>query len=268
MLPILSSSELRRITGNIKEGLNEIEVSLDLGLSRTKIRLDKKGFFLNNLLIKIPKIREKDKSCYVVNENKLEKVQFFSEETNNMYKLIPTSFRPILKISGTSMHKKEFVDRIKKDRLNGKVLDSGTGIGYTAIAAAKTAEEVITIEADKNVIEIAKLNPYSQELFNNKKIKLSIEDLIQHIKKFKREEFDYLIFDAGNKKDFGNFFSLENYKEAYRILKNKGRLYNYIPKHQIKRGRDFSSEIINRIKQAGFKIIEKNKEDSYVVAQK
>ena len=53
---------------------------------------------------------------------------------------------------------------------------------------------------------------------------------------------------------------------AFRVLKNRGKLYHYLPDIHKERGRDFKAEIISRLKQAGFKKIEKF--DSYVVASK
>lgn len=268
MLPVLSSKELRKINECIKENLSEMEVSLDLGLTKTKIKLNKKGFYVGNKLIEIPKIREDDNSCYVVINNKLKKIQFFSPETRSLYKLIPTKYRPILQISGTSMHKKEFVERIKRDKLGGKVLDAGTGLGYTAIAASRTANYVITVERDGTVIEIAKLNPYSQDLFIRKNIRMIKGDILEVIKKFKDCEFDFIIFDAGTPKASGEFFSLNNYKEACRVLKKNGKLYHYLPRHHIERGRDFGAEVIKRMKIAGFSIVERNVKDSYAIFQR
>ena len=266
MFPIISSRELREIIKAIDQNLTEITISLDLGLTKTKSELKKEGFFVENKLIKIKNIKDDDKSCYLINNNELEKVQYFAD--GKLYKLIPTEFRPILQISGTSMHKKEFLDKLQRDKLQGKGLDSGTGLGYSSIVASKTANEIITIEIDKNVIEIAKLNPYSNELFTNSRIKRKIGDLTEEIKKFKDKEFDFIVFDAGTVKGSEQFFSLENYKQAFRVLKEKGRLYHYLPKHQIKRGRDFASEIISRLKKAGFKKIFRNKGESYIIASK
>ncbi len=266
MLPIISSRDLRNINEATEKGLTEIEVSLDLGLTNTKINLDKKGFYINKQLIKPKKIKETDKSCYIINNGSLEKVQYFVD--NRLYKLIPTNYRPILKISGTSMHKKEFLDNLGRDKLHGKVLDSGTGLGYSSIITSRTAEDIITVEIDRNVIEIAKLNPYSQELFTNKNMKLIIGNIVEQIKKFNDKEFGNIIFDAGTVKGSEEFFSLNNYKEAFRVLKNRGKLYHYLPKHQIKRGRDFASEIISRLKKAGFKRVYRHKEGSYVIALK
>ncbi|MBS3171739.1 hypothetical protein J4449_03965, partial [Candidatus Woesearchaeota archaeon] len=86
MLPIISSRDLRNINEATEKGLTEIEVSLDLGLTNTKINLDKKGFYINKQLIKPKKIKETDKSCYIINNGSLEKVQYFVD--NRLYKLI------------------------------------------------------------------------------------------------------------------------------------------------------------------------------------
>jgi predicted methyltransferase len=265
---ILSSKELHRMQDAIAAGEKELEASLDLGLTKTNVKLYSKGFLFGKKKLEFPRLREGDNDAYLLTKSNLGKVQFFSPETNLLYKLIPTSFRPILQCSGTSMHKKEFVERVEADKLTGKVLDAGTGLGYTAISAAKTAEEVVTIEKDKNVLEVAKLNPYSQELFINTKIKRSIGNIVQKITTFSDEEFDFVIFDAGTPKSSDDFFSLKNYQQAYRVLKRNGKLYHYLPKHHIHKGRDFGGEAIERMRRAGFKLIERKVEESYVVMGK
>jgi len=268
MYPILSSQELRNIDRAIKVNLKEIETSIDLGITKTILKISKDGFFIGHDLIKQIKIRDDDQSCYIVLDKALVKVQFMSEDTGFIYKLIPTSFRPILQTSGTSMHKRAFVDRVTADKLTGKVLDAGTGLGYTAIEAAKTADTVTTIEIDPGIIDIAKLNPYSQDLFNKKNIMLVMGDLAGMFGDFKDGEFDFLILDVGNQKIFADFFSGENYRSAFRILKTGGKMYHYIPRLQVTHGRDFAAEVMKRIKAAGFSSIERNEKDSYVVATK
>ncbi len=268
MQAILSSKELRRMQEVINAGEKEIEASLDLGLTKINVKLYSQGFTIGKKKIEFPRLRERDNDAYLLVKNKLEKVQFFSPETNMLYKLIPTSFRPILQCSGTSMHKKEFVERVEADKLTGKVLDAGTGLGYTTIAAAKTAEEVITIEKDKNVILMAKYNPYSQELFSGKNIKRLMGNIVQKITAFPDGEFDFVIFDAGTPKSSDDFFSLKNYQQAERVLKRNGKLYHYLPKHHLQRGRDFGGEAIERMRRAGFKLIERKVEESYVVVGK
>jgi len=93
-------------------------------------------------------------------------VKLFDKKTNKFYKLIPTSTWPTLEISGIHMHRIKDVDpktdtelKIKSlGKIYGKILDICTGLGYTAILAArkKSVEKVVTIEKDENVIKIAK----------------------------------------------------------------------------------------------------------------
>jgi len=265
---IISSRDLRRVQDAIKLGKKEIVVSLDIGITKEKVMLDNKGFIYKGKTIEIPKIRDDEDSCFFINDGKLQKLQFFSHKTNQLYKLVPTSHRPILKVSGTTMHKKEFVERIAEERLRGDVLDSGTGLGYTAIAAAKTADSVTTVEIDEEVIFMARLNPYSKDLFENKKIRIIIGDISEEIKKFRTSSFDNIIFDAGTPKSSGDFFSLKNYIEAFRVLKKNGRMYHYLPRHHIKRGRDFGREVIRRIVKAGFRLNERNIDGSYAIFER
>ena len=266
--PILSSQQLREINQAIQDEKDYIELSFDLNYSgkKEKVMLFEKGIILKENKIEIPEIKVKDKSCYLILEDTLERTQYFSG--NGIYKLIPTSFRPILQISGTSMHKQAFVERIESEKLQGKVLDSGTGLGYTAIAASETAKKVVTIEFDKMVCDIQKINPYSQKLFINEKIKLIQGDLTQAIRNFQEKEFDSIVLDGGTPKSSGHFFSLENYQQVFRILKNNSKLYHYVPNPHIHRGKDFAERIMRLLKKAGFSVLERNKEGSYLIAEK
>ncbi|VVB80376.1 Polyamine aminopropyltransferase [uncultured archaeon] len=266
--PILSSESLRMILNAIAEGKSEISVSFDLDFSakKEKLKLSENGIIFNGKEVEVPKIRDDDKSCYLILEDVFEKVQYSSG--GGVYKLIPTSFRPILQISGTSMHKQSFIERIEKDKLFGRILDSGTGLGYTAIAASKTASKIITIEIDEMVREIQKINPYSQELFDNKRVELVHGDLVEEIKKFRNMEFNFIILDGGTPRSSGEFFSQENYNQAFRVLKFGGRLYHYVPNYHTNRGVDFAARISSYLKKAGFKKVVRDEEGSYLVAWK
>ena len=268
MQHILSSEAIRKIHRAIKERKKEIIVSLDLGKTRAKILLTEESPVINKQSIMLPKVRDKDKSCYLIKREIVEKMQYSSPETGEFYKLIPTSGRPLLQISGTSMHKQPFVERIAREKLKGNVLDAGTGLGYTAMEAAKTAKQVTTIERDPTVIELQKLNPWSQELFTRKNITCLEGDAPQLIKNVDKESFDNIIYDAGTPRSSGTFFSTENYAETFRILKRKGKIYHYIPRPQVKQGRDFAQEVIRRLEGLGFELLERNERECYVIMQK
>ncbi len=182
---------------------------------------------------------------------------------NFTYQLAPTSFRPILRISATQMHKKPFLDRLEKERITGRVLDGGTGLGYSAIVASMTADEVITIEWDPNVIEMATYNPHSAKLFEGENIRLIQGDITVEIQKFADRYFDNIIQDGGMPKSSGGFFSQSHAHQLYRVLKRGGRLFFYLPKKGIKSGRDFGMEQVKRMRKAGFRLIERDIDGSY-----
>ena len=268
MLPILSSDSIRKIQQAMKNKRKEVAVSLDLGKTIIKIPVIEEGPLIEGNTIRLPKVRDKDKSCYLIKGKSIEKMQYMSEVTGEFYKLIPTSGRPLLQISGTSMHKQPFVERIEKEQLRGNVLDAGTGLGYTAMIAAKTAKQVITIEHDPTVIELQKLSPWSQELFTRKNITRLEGEAPNFIKNFDKESFDNVIYDAGTPRSSGLFFSTEHYAETYHVLKRNGKLYHYLPRPQIEQGRDFAKAIIERLEELRFRLLERNEKDCYIIMQK
>ena len=268
MQPILSSEIIRKIQHALKLGKKEINVSLDLGKTTTKLQLTEEGPLVEGNIIPLQKVRDKDKSCYIIKGKIAEKMQYSSPETGEFYKLIPTSGRPLLQISGTSMHKQPFVERIAKEQLRGNVLDAGTGLGYTALEAAKTAKRVTTIEHDPTVIELQKLSPWSQELFTRKNITILEGDVTLFVKNAQRESFDNVIYDAGTPRSSGLFFSTEHYAETYRALKRNGKLYHYLPRPQVEQGRDFAKAVIARLEELRFTLLERNEKDCYIIVQK
>lgn len=68
--------------------------------------------------------------------------------------------------------------------VKGRILDTCMGLGYIAIIASKKAREVITVEKDLNVIEIGRINPWSEELYSRKNIDIIEGDISKEIKKF------------------------------------------------------------------------------------
>lgn len=265
-VPVLTNKSLAILKEHLgTEG--DIEVSLDLGISTTKVTIRKDQVILpSGESFTIPdSFDPKDNLCYFIQEGQVYPIQMFDQERNFSYQLAPTSYRPILRISATQMHKKPFLDRLEKENLDGKILDGGTGLGYSAIIAAKTADHVITIEWDPNVIEIATYNPHSAPLFELPNITLIHGDITEEIKKFEAKSFNNIIQDGGMPKSSGGFFSQSHAHQLYRVLKRGGKLYFYLPKKGIKKGRDFGMEQVRRMRNAGFTLIERDLEGSYAI---
>ena len=273
---ILTFKEINDLKKSLAEKKKEIDISLDLGISKSKIKLVRNlVLFPDGNKVDLSDIgRIDERSCYLVTKNKLVKIQTFSRETNKHYKLVPTKDWPTITISGVPMHQKTRItprqDTIEKTsfKINGKILDTCTGLGYTAILASKKAEKVITIEHDDNVLEITKLNPYSKELFTSKNIELKRGDIRDIIKRFKKNEFDFIIHDPPTFKLAGELYGREFYRQLYRVLKVNGELFHYTGRGGVSKGRSFIDEVIIRLKEVGFRDIKKVMNEQAVICKK
>jgi len=197
----------------------------------------------------------------------MNEIKFFDEKTKKFYKLVKTKTWPTLEISGIHMHRIKGVDpkldsilKVKSlGIIYGKILDTCTGLGYTAILAARKrkVEKVFTIEKDENVIKIAKLNPFSKELFENPKICLIEGDVFQEIKKFPDKFFDFIIHDPPRISLAPELYSKEFYSQLFRVLKNSGKIFHYVGKAGKIQGKNYLKGIIERLRKVGFKKIKK-----------
>ncbi|MBU5689638.1 MAG: RsmD family RNA methyltransferase [Candidatus Aenigmatarchaeota archaeon] len=190
----------------------------------------------------------------------MENIQFYSEETRKFYKLVETETWPTVVISGIRMHRTDKIDpktdtilKLKAiGKIKGKVLDTCCGLGYTSILASRYAYQVFTFEKDKNMIKIAKLNKHSSDLFSKNNVFLSINDSFAAVKSLKNSFFDFIIHDPPRFSFAPELYSLEFYKELYRILKPQGKLYHYTGSPGSKNGKNLPKGIINRLLLAGF----------------
>lgn len=136
------------------------------------------------------------------------------------------------------------------------VLDVCTGLGYSAIACTKAgAEKVCTIEKDESVLEIAKQNPFSKELFSNPKIEIINNDAVEALPDFPDGFFDCILHDPPRLSHAGELYSLEFYKQLYRILKKGGRLFHYTGTPGAARGKNIPKGVKQRLMEAGFEKI-------------
>lgn len=205
-------------------------------------------------------------------------IKFYSDKTRKFYRLVKTETWPYLEISGIRMHRADAVDpktdatlKIRSlGRIYGTVLDCCTGLGYTAILAArnKSVKKVITIEKDENVILIAKQNPYSRELFENEKIKLIIGDVLHETQKFDDEYFNFIIHDPPRISIAPELYSLKFYKQLFRILKRNGKILHYIGRPGIRQGKRYTKGIIKRLRLAGFSRIKKDDRSLSLIIKK
>ncbi len=195
----------------------------------------------------------------------------------HFYKLVPT-IPPTIEINGIRMHRTKGTNPLQdtrskvnavKPREGETVLDTCMGLGYTAIEASKRGAYVITIEKDPNVIELARINPWSRELFTGGKIQVIQGDAFEVVKRFNDETFDVIIHDPPRFSLAGQLYAEEFYRELFRILKPGGRLFHYVgnPGKRYRR-KDLQKGVMERLRRAGFVEVKRVEEALGVVAKK
>jgi predicted methyltransferase len=279
-LIVLSKRQADGLLNARKIGMDTISVTPDLGLTKCEIKLGEEGIcFPDDQWLgwdEVMRIRGSDVGCFILEEGMLRKIQTFSEHTNRPVSLMPTDRAPTLLVAGFPMHRIKGTDPYR-DTLTkieaispviGRVLDTATGLGYTAIEAAKTAEAVITIEIDPAVLEVARLNPWSKNLFGNPKIEQIIGDSFEIIQGFKNESFSRIIHDPPTLSLAGELYSQAFYHQLYRVLERGGRLFHYIGDLESRTGKRVVRRAVERLGEAGFKRIRRRSKAFGVIAGK
>ncbi len=136
-----------------------------------------------------------------------------------------------------------------------KVLDICTGLGYSAIEESKNASFVLTIENDWGVIEKARENIKSGNLFNSHNIQIILANAEEIISTFPENYFDAIMHDPPRFSRAGELYSFKFYCELYRILKKGKLLFHYTGNPGIKKGLNFTKGVKKRLKEAGFSSI-------------
>ena len=279
-LMVLSFVQVIPILQALAAGETAVTTSLDLNLTQTELSLTADGVFLpdgqNLTWDQLQEIADNELACYCIDGGQIEKIQFFSEPLNRFYSLMPTEGAPTMLISGIPMHRikgtdphRDTLSKIKAIApVTGEVLDTTMGLGYTAIEAAKTAVHVTTIELDPTVTEICRRNPWSHALFNNPKITRRIGDAYDVVLELSDERFSRIIHDPPMFSLAGHLYSAEFYRELYRILTPKGRLFHYIGNPDSKSGGSVTRGVVRRLQDAGFRRVQPQPQAFGVVAYK
>src|SRR5215472_9339929 len=141
--------------------------SPDLGLSQLEVTLSPEGVCFPNASAlpwdQVERISRAENQCFLVEDGRATSIQVFSQTTNWLRSLLPTSGAPTMLVAGFPMHRIKGTDPWRDTQLKiaaagpiaGHVLDTATGLGYTAIAAARIATHVTTVEFDPASLEVA-----------------------------------------------------------------------------------------------------------------
>lgn len=250
----------------------------DLGLTTVEAIIATDGVrFPSGVTVTWDELREiagAENACFLVDDDGIELIRVFSEATNWLRSLMPTEGAPTMLVSGIPMHRIQgidpYQDTLRKVRtvapLTGIVLDTATGLGYTAIEAAKTAERVVTIELDPGGLEVARLNPWSRGLFDSPKIEQVIGDTFDEVQRFPDNTFSRVIHDPPAMALAGDLYSGAFYRELLRVMRRNGRLFHYIGDPESASGRNTTRGVMRRLQEAGFSRVVRRPEAFGVVA--
>ncbi|WFO76344.1 RsmD family RNA methyltransferase [Desulfurococcaceae archaeon MEX13E-LK6-19] len=275
-LPRLTKWTVEKIIDAIQKGLNEVEVTLDLGLSKEKVVIENNTVvFRGKYRVKLDLLKEisENRVYEVVGDNEIVEI---SIRTEHMYKLRPVSETdaPTLEIDGIHMHRITGITPWEDSRRKvlaakiGKgdiVLDTCMGLGYTAIhALLRGASKVYTVEVDENVIAIAQRNPWSKML-SDKRIEIIHGDVTEVVRYFPTEYFDKIIHDPPRfSRRTGNLYGLKFYLELHRVLKPGGILFHYTGEPGKRGARKIVKGIGERLSRAGFHTMYDREVQGYV----
>jgi uncharacterized protein len=282
---VVSFIQAQELLKAVDEDQLSVKISADLGTAPVKVSVShkfKEVVFPDGSKISFQELDDiaLDRAvCYVLEKNKRpQKVQLFSADTNRFYKLVPSRDAPTIEISGIRMHRtkdvtpwQDTMDKISAlAPLRGIVLDTCCCMGYTAISAARQPDvkQVFTFERDTNVLELSDYNPWSKELYTNRKIRLAIGDINAAIVRFNDNFFDAIIHDPPRVALSPELYSGIFYKELFRVLKKGGKLFHYTGSPGEKLGKDIPKGVMRRLKEAGFIDVQPRRDILGVTARK
>jgi predicted methyltransferase len=279
---LLSRPAAEVIREALTAGAPSVRASLDLGRTETDLPLD-------GGLARLPDgqslaapdldpVIENPGSVYAVLDGDLEKVTWFSTETNKVYTLRATDGWPALEISGILMHRIKDTDP-RADAaskiaaiapIRGRVLETCCGLGYSAIHAAETADSVTVFEIDPNVLDMARLNPYSAPLFEEGgRIEVRNENVAEAIHDLPDDAFDFIIHDPPTLAVAGELYGDDFYRQLHRVLRPRGRLFHYTGDPGSRsRGQDLPGRVKERLGRLGFRSVRREPEALGVSAVK
>lgn len=264
---VLSHVQVAPLVTAHREGREMVETSLDLNRTTSTVSLDETGAIIPDgdrqerlTWEQLAEITDHENVCYTVADGEIEKVQFYSEAFRRVYALRPTEKAPTMLLAGFPMHRIKGIDPWEDTRrkiaaiapVSGRVLDTATGLGYTATLAAQTAMHVTTIELDPTVLKVARRNPWSAALFDNPKIEQRIGDSFELIRTLEDGTFNAIFHDPPSMQLAGDLYSEEFYRHLFRVLRKGGKLFHYIGDLESAFGGRVAQGAIRRLHNAGF----------------
>jgi uncharacterized protein len=260
----LSHFQVRPLLLAREQGQAAAATSPDLGCTRVEVAILEPGaHFPNGVLLPwelAATIAGEPSKCFAVTAAAIEELRVFSPTTGWVRSLYPTATAPTTIVAGFNMHRMTDIDPLQDTTnkvkgalpLRGAVLDTATGLGYTAILAAKTATRVVTVEVDPAALELARSNPWSAPLFAATNIESYVADVGEFVAQCADAAFACVVHDPPTLKLAGELYSLAFYRQLLRVLEARGRLSHYVGDPRSTTGQRTTRGVIERLTAAGF----------------
>ena len=268
---VVSHFQARPLIEARERGVDVAQTSLDLGREEVQVRLETDGVRMGTGIVPwavIEEIAKSETACFAIEGGEARKIQTFSEETGRVYTLYPTAGAPTMLVSGVPMHRIKGIDPREDTRrkmrtiapVMGRVLDTATGLGYTAMEAALTASSVLTVELDPAAQSMARANPWSRELFEGERIERRYGDSFEVVRELADASFDRVIHDPPMFSLAGELYSLEFYRQLQRVMAPGGRLFHYVGDPESRSGARVTRGVLRRLEEAGFRDLRRRPE--------
>ncbi len=258
-IPLLAGHEAARIL----DERTVSSISLDLGLTRQTVRISGNRIETCGRSITMDEIERmaRDPESIYILEEKPSKLAFYSAGRHYRLILPRWGHAPTVEINGIRMHRVSGLapeeDARYKVSLMGQIygkniLDICTGLGYTAIEALrKGASKIVSVEADRNILELAAYNPWSRDLFSEK-VQLIHADAAVFVRSI-TDEYDAIMLDPPTIRIAGQLYSGDFYRDLSRILRRGGVLVHYVGEPGRMRRQRIYVGVLERLRRAGFK---------------
>jgi len=255
--PLLTASVARELLGGA------LRVSLDLGLTEVGVEQAEGGVQLPDGSMvgrgDLERVAGREGAAFFPHDGGLLQVAIAGDR---YFKLQPTEGAPTIEIDGVRMHRTRGttpdVDAgLKLEALDVggcRVLDTCTGLGYTALGAvARGAELVVSVELRPEVLRIAEMNPWSRGLIGGDVHSL-LGDALEVVEPFPDAFFDRVVHDPPTLSHSGHLYGAEFYSRLHRVLRPGGRLFHYTGEPGSRsRGVDLRRGVMERLRRAGFR---------------
>ena len=267
--PLLTHAEASALLAAIRGGHAAAVVSLDLGRSETTVRVERGAARIGTAALPaaaLAKIAGDPNKCFRIVDGELQAAALFSATTGWARSLLPTNEAPTTLVAGFTMHRIRGTTPLADTRAKvralgggrGRVLDTATGLGYTAIELARTGRQVLTVELDPSAIELARLNPWSRELLANPNIEIVIGDVAELVARWETGTFSAVLHDPPTMQLAGALYSGAFYQQLRRVLKPGGRLFHYVGDPQSGMGAKTTTGVMRRLQEAGFENVRRH----------